>query len=99
MLREQPQNRSEKIYNSPVAPWYTPSMVTDKIASIVLTLGTPRWWWVGFVLAGTGLMILLYTLSVLATVGVGIWGINIPVAWVLRSSIWSSGLALVTPVH
>jgi quinol:cytochrome c oxidoreductase quinone-binding subunit 1 len=42
---------------------------------------TPWGWALGFVLAALGLLMYLYSLAVLFTVGVGIWGINIPVAW------------------
>jgi molybdopterin-containing oxidoreductase family membrane subunit len=57
--------------------------VTSKIGDIVLTpLRKTQWGWpVGFVLAGLGLMMYLFSLVVLFSVGVGIWGINIPVAW------------------
>jgi molybdopterin-containing oxidoreductase family membrane subunit len=81
MLREQPQNPSDQVFSTPVAPWYTPTMVTEKISSIVLNLATPRWWWIGFILAGALLMLLLYTISLLVVVGTGIWGINAPVGW------------------
>jgi molybdopterin-containing oxidoreductase family membrane subunit len=80
MLSEQPQNRSDAIFKAPAAR-FAPSLVTEKVASIVLTLGTPRWWWVGVLIAGGVIMVLLYTLTVLVTVGTGIWGINIPVGW------------------
>jgi Ni/Fe-hydrogenase subunit HybB-like protein len=80
MLSEQPQNRPNEIFKAP-ATRIAPSLVTEKVASIVLTLGTPRWWWVGVLIAGGVIMVLLYTLTLLVTVGTGIWGINIPVGW------------------
>jgi Ni/Fe-hydrogenase subunit HybB-like protein len=66
-----------------LGPEQTYSTVTGKIADIVLTpiRKTPWGWPVGFVLAALGLMLYLYSLAVLFTVGVGIWGINVPVAW------------------
>jgi Ni/Fe-hydrogenase subunit HybB-like protein len=66
-----------------LGPKQTYGTVTGKIADIVLTpiRKTPWGWPIGFVLAALGLMLYLYSLAVLFTVGVGIWGINIPVAW------------------
>lgn len=64
-----------------MAPGHTFATVTDKIASIVLTTRTPRWWWIGFTLAFLGTMVLFATIANLLFTGVGIWGINIPVGW------------------
>ena len=38
MLSEQPQNRPDAIFKAPAAR-FAPSLVTEKVASIVLTLG------------------------------------------------------------
>lgn len=77
MLRDQ----IKEDVSYPVPSWYSASTVTDRIANAVLKLRTPAWWWVGFSISAFALMLLLYTLSVLLVRGVGIWGINIPVAW------------------
>lgn len=55
--------------------------VTHRLTGQSLSRSTPRWWIVAF-----GLMLLLLVLFTIAlqrllTVGVGIWGIRIPVAW------------------
>ena len=63
-----------------IAPGYTPATVTDKISSVVLER-TPRWWWPAFAVSFALLMLFLYSLGVLFLKGVGIWGINMPVAW------------------
>jgi molybdopterin-containing oxidoreductase family membrane subunit len=63
-----------------IAPGYTPATVTDKISSVVLEK-TPRWWWPAFAAAFVVLMGFLYALAVLFAKGVGIWGVNAPVAW------------------
>jgi Ni/Fe-hydrogenase subunit HybB-like protein len=55
--------------------------VTDKISSVILTGRTPKGWFVGVAISASLLMLLFYSLAVLVTKGVGIWGINIPVAW------------------
>ena len=62
-----------------IGPGHTFSTVTDKISSIVLTARTPRWWIVGFAIAFLLTLALLYTITKLLFVGVGIWGIMIPV--------------------
>ena len=64
-----------------IGPGYTLGSVTDKISAIVLTRPTSRGWYFGFFVSFTLLMILLYALAKLVIVGVGIWGINIPVGW------------------
>ena len=64
----------------------TPSArVTDKISSIVLTRKTPLGWFLGFAIAFALLMLFLCGGQLPAVLqGVGIWGINIPVALGLR---------------
>jgi len=55
--------------------------VTDKISSVVLTQKTPRGWFVAVAFSASLMLMLFFSLAVLVTKGVGIWGINIPVAW------------------
>jgi molybdopterin-containing oxidoreductase family membrane subunit len=56
-------------------------VLTEWISDIVLKRGTPTWWWLGFAIAVSLLMVLAMTLFRLVTVGVGIWGNNVPVVW------------------
>jgi len=62
-----------------IAPGHTPATVTDKIAATVLDK-TPRWWVVGFAVSFLLLLVFLNAVTYLFYKGVGIWGINIPVA-------------------
>src|SRR5262245_1736527 len=62
-------------------PGYTFGSITEKISSIVLTKKTPLGWFIGFGIAFTLLMGLIFTIGLLLFVGVGIWGIMIPVGW------------------
>jgi len=55
--------------------------VTDKISALVLQRRTPIGWFVGVAISSSLLMLLLFSLAVLVTKGVGIWGVNQPVAW------------------
>jgi Ni/Fe-hydrogenase subunit HybB-like protein len=64
-----------------LAPGYTFTSITEKISALVLTRQAPRGWWLGFLLSFLLVLVLLYAVSYLLAVGVGIWGINIPVAW------------------
>ena len=41
----------------------------------------PKWWYLGFGVTFALVMMLLWSITVLFTKGVGIWGINIPVGW------------------
>jgi Ni/Fe-hydrogenase subunit HybB-like protein len=62
-------------------PGHTYATLTDKISTIVLTQPTPRFWYVGFALAFAGAMLLFFTLAALLTVGVGLFGVMVPVGW------------------
>src|ERR1044071_8492750 len=64
-----------------IGPGYTFSTVTDKISAVVLTRKTPIWWFIGFAISFSLLMLFLVAVSYLVLKGIGIWGINIPVAW------------------
>ncbi len=81
--------------NPPVIePGYTYASVTDKISSIVLRRGTPRGWYFGFAIAFALLMLLTYAVFWLFAIGVGIWGINIPVGWgfAIVNFVWWIGI-------
>ena len=77
-----------------IGPGYTYGSVTDKISSIVLTRGTRRGWWAGFAIGFLLLMVLNYAVAELLAVGVGIWGIRIPVAWgfAIVNFVWWIGI-------
>jgi Ni/Fe-hydrogenase subunit HybB-like protein len=80
---------SEQLNKSPeiaaadtvIEPGHTFASVTDKISAIVLTQRTPRFWYVGFGISFLLLMILLYSMAAVLTIGVGLFGIMIPVGW------------------
>src|SRR6476469_6925929 len=64
-----------------VAPRLTFASVTDKISSIVLKRRTPLWWFVGFVISFILFQLMLLTITQLVFVGIGLWGVNVPIAW------------------
>src|SRR5437763_2788848 len=69
--------------------------VNQTIGSIVLQDRQPRSWWTGFVIAFALLMMFFLAVSWLLIRGVGIWGINIPVAWgfAIVNFVWWIGIA------
>jgi Ni/Fe-hydrogenase subunit HybB-like protein len=80
---------------SPIlGPGYTYGSVSDKISAIVLTGRTPLAWFIGFGLSFALVMLLMYAVAYLLAVGVGIWGINIPVAWgfAIVNFVWWIGI-------
>ncbi len=67
--------------NPILKPGHTYASVTDKISSIVLTRRTRIGWFFGFGISFLLVMLLFYTLAYVLTVGVGVWGVNVPVGW------------------
>src|SRR5437868_1663759 len=55
--------------------------VTDKISAIVLKRKTPIGWFVGFAISFALFQLMLLTITKLLFVGIGLWGVNVPVAW------------------
>src|SRR2546422_10474273 len=55
--------------------------VTDKISAIVLKRKTPIGWFIGFAISFALFQLMLLTITKLLFVGIGEWGVNVPVAW------------------
>jgi Ni/Fe-hydrogenase subunit HybB-like protein len=64
-----------------IGPGHTFATVTDKVSAIVLTRPTTRRWWLGFAVAFALTNLLFVTMAGLLFVGVGLFGINVPVGW------------------
>lgn len=77
-----------------LAPGHTSGSITDKISAIVLTRPTSRGWYLGFGIAFVLVMVLFFSLAWLLAMGVGIWGINVPVAWgfAIVNFVWWVGI-------
>jgi molybdopterin-containing oxidoreductase family membrane subunit len=73
---------------------HTYTSITDKIAGIVLREGTGRGWLVAFGLALLLLGMLGVAITTLLYLGIGIWGVNIPVAWgfAITNFVWWIGI-------
>ncbi|HEX3446440.1 MAG TPA: NrfD/PsrC family molybdoenzyme membrane anchor subunit [Chthoniobacterales bacterium] len=89
--QSKPQTRSSEIL---VGPGQTFESVSAKIGNIVLERKHPPFWWVSFGIGFLLLTGLLYGVTVLFAIGVGIWGINIPVAWgfAIVNFVWWIGI-------
>ncbi len=77
-----------------IGPGHTFASITDKISSIVLTKRTPPGWFIGFLLSFSLVMVLAYGIGLLLIKGVGVWGINIPIAWgfAIVNFVWWIGI-------
>ena len=78
-----------------VAPEETVSSVTSHVSDIVLEKKTPLWWWSGFGFSMALFVLLIVALAWLFVNGVGIWGIDWPVAWgfAIGNYVWWVGMA------
>jgi Ni/Fe-hydrogenase subunit HybB-like protein len=70
------------------------SNLTHRIVSIPMSRRTPRWWWIGFGISFLLTIMMLFSIGYLLLAGVGIWGINIPVAWgfAIINFVWWIGI-------
>ena len=90
-----PQSATEADVEAGIlGPGHTFGSVTDKISSIVLQHGASRGWWVGFMISFSLVMLLLVAITYLFVRGVGVWGINIPIAWgfAIVNFVWWVGI-------
>jgi molybdopterin-containing oxidoreductase family membrane subunit len=55
--------------------------VTDKISAIVLKRKTPITWFIGFAISFALFQLMMLAITKLVFVGIGEWGVNVPVAW------------------
>ena len=77
-----------------IEPGHTYATITDKISAIVLAREAPRIWYVGFAISFVFVMLLFYQIVRLIAVGVGLFGIMIPVAWgfAIVNFVWWIGI-------
>src|SRR4051794_3308835 len=77
-----------------IAPGHTFGTVTDKISAIVLTRRVGRGWMLGVAFTGFLVLVLTAAIAYLLAKGVGIWGVNIPVAWgfAIVNFVWWIGI-------
>jgi Ni/Fe-hydrogenase subunit HybB-like protein len=92
-MQHETENHSE-ITTPLVAPGHTFSSITEKISSIVLTRRTGMGWVIGFGIAFLLVMLLLVAVTYLLVKGIGVWGVNVPVAWgfAIVNFVWWIGI-------
>src|ERR687888_133944 len=64
-----------------IDPGLTFASVTDKISSIVLKRKTSLAWFFGFAISFALFQLMMLAMTNLLFVGIGLWGVNVPVAW------------------
>jgi molybdopterin-containing oxidoreductase family membrane subunit len=76
------------------APRYSGAQITDRIAGIVLERPVHWGFVAGFALSAALTLLFIVAISYLFATGVGIWGINQPVAWAfaLTNFVWWVGI-------
>ncbi|MEX1024855.1 MAG: NrfD/PsrC family molybdoenzyme membrane anchor subunit [Planctomycetota bacterium] len=77
-----------------IAPGHTNATVTEQIAKIVLRRDTARGWYVGLAISFLGVMLLFASIGWLLLRGIGVWGLNVPVAWgfAIINFVWWVGI-------
>lgn len=77
-----------------LAPGYSYRSVNNKISDVVLRYPLTKGWLLGFSLVFAGTLLLMLALTWLLIKGVGIWGVNIPVAWgfAIINFVWWIGI-------
>jgi molybdopterin-containing oxidoreductase family membrane subunit len=77
-----------------IGPGYNYGSITDKISVIVLTGMTPLSWFAGFLFAFGLLQALQLAIAWTLAIGVGTWGINIPIGWgfAIVNFVWWIGI-------
>jgi Ni/Fe-hydrogenase subunit HybB-like protein len=75
-------------------PGHTFGSITDKISSIVLTGRTPLFWYISFGIGFVLVLLLLFCITALVSVGIGLFGVMIPVAWgwAIVNFVWWIGI-------
>jgi len=90
----QQDERREPLEAPVIQPGHTFTSITDHISAIVLAGPAPRGWWIGAGVSFVLVMVFLYAVGYLLLAGVGIWGVNVPVAWgfAIINMVWWIGI-------
>jgi molybdopterin-containing oxidoreductase family membrane subunit len=77
-----------------IGPGHTFGSITDKISAITLARRTPRGWWLGFAFTFALVVMLHFAIAYLLVEGIGVWGVNIPIAWgmAIVNFVWWIGI-------
>lgn len=89
-------NRADLPSRAPVVqPTVTLTSLSEEVSERVLRPRTPTWWWIGFGISLALLGVLAVAVIWLFVNGIGVWGVNIPVAWgfAIAEYVWWIALA------
>jgi molybdopterin-containing oxidoreductase family membrane subunit len=78
-----------------IGPEQNYATISEHLSDLVLVKPTPLWWYVGTTGATLLFLWLIVAVGYLLYYGVGVWGVNIPVAWgwALANYVWWIGIA------
>ena len=74
---------------------HTFGTITDKISSIVLTGRTPRFWYVCFGVAFIFVLVLLFCIAAVVSIGVGLFGVMSVVGYTTKTDLTKMGSFLI----
>ncbi len=82
-------------YSPVIGPEQDFSSVSARVSDLVLEKKTPLWWYVGAGISGAFFLLFVIACTWTFVGGVGVWGVNIPVAWglALANYVWWIGIA------
>ena len=68
--------------------------ITDRIDGLVLARRPRVGWWLGLAFGSLLVLLLFTTMAILLAIGIGVWGVMIPVAWgyAITSFVWWIGI-------
>ncbi len=77
-----------------VAPGQTMESVGDSVANIILTKTVPKQWYIAISIATLLVGVLMISINWLLFKGIGVWGLNMPVAWgfAIINFVWWIGI-------
>ncbi len=77
-----------------IDPRESNASITAQISAIALRRRAPMWWFATFAAAACGVLLLFFSTLYLLLRGIGIWGVNIPVAWAfaITNFVWWIGI-------
>jgi len=78
-----------------IGPEQNDTSVSEHLSDLVLVKRTPLWWYAGMGISAALMLWLVVAAGWLFYFGVGVWGVNIPVAWgwALANYVWWIGIA------
>ena len=78
-----------------VEPSVTLRSLSEEVSGRVLRPQAPRWWWIGFGISLALFLTLVVAMAWLFINGIGVWGVDIPVAWgfAIAEYVWWIALA------